>query len=246
MYIYSLVTVTYYSSATTDGFGLCAKRTTWVYGPELVMRMRINDFRTKGGWLAWGVCSRALSIPDSLHTQTAQETAAAMKSILFLVASLALVLADGQVPVVKLADGPSQTKGRVEITLGDSAPRQVCSSDFESDDTDALCKAAGFADSTASTTDYGVKGGLEFIKVECSDATCTYRNEPSGYSCPETVLGLDCSPKLGVTGSIGLEAGIIAGILVTLVAVIAIALGLSVCLYRNDLIPCLQNAATSS
>lgn len=166
-----------------------------------------------------------------------------MKSLLFLAASLALVLADAQDVVVTLADGPSPSKGRVEITVGDGAPRQVCSADFDSDDTDSLCSAAGFSDSTASTVDYGVRGGLEFIKVECSGGTCQY-TDPSSQSCAGTALGLDCSPKLGTTGSIGLEAGIIAGILVTLVAVIAIVLGLSVCLYRNDLIPCLQNAAS--
>ena len=169
-----------------------------------------------------------------------------MKSILFLVATIALVCAEGQDVSVILADGPSQTKGRVEITVGDSAPRQVCSTDFESDDTDALCEAAGFSDSEASTTAYGTRGGLQFVKVGCSDGTCTYTDEPRGYTCTGAALGLDCSPRLGVTGSIGLEAGVIAGILVTLVAVIAIVLGLSVCLYRNDLIPCLQNTATSS
>ena len=168
-----------------------------------------------------------------------------MKSVLFLVASFAFVLADGQDVVVTLADGPSPSKGRVEISVGNGAPRQVCTTDFQSDDTDALCKAAGFSDSTASTTQYGVKGGLEFVKVGCSDGTCQYTPEDPGYSCPGTALGLDCSPKLGTTGSIGLEAGIIAGILATLVAVIAIVLGLSACLYRNDLIPCLQNTASA-
>lgn len=167
-----------------------------------------------------------------------------MKTVLFLVSSLALVLASSQDATVKLEDGPTPTRGRVEITLEDGSTRQVCSSDFDSDDTDALCEAAGFPDSTASTSDYGVKGGLEFVAVKCSDGTCTYTPEDRGYVCPDSVLGLDCSTDLGVTGSIGLEAGIIAGIIVTLVAVIGIVLGLSVCLYRNDLIPCLQNAAT--
>lgn len=166
-----------------------------------------------------------------------------MKTALFLFASLALALVEAQDAVVTLADGPIPNKGRVEVTLAGDKPRQVCTTDFDSDDTDALCTAAGFSDSTADTSSYGVRGGLEFVSVECSDGTCQFTPKGAGYSCPGTSLGLDCSPKLGVTGSIGLEAGIIAGILVTLVAVIAIVLGLSACLYRNDLIPCLQNTA---
>lgn len=166
-----------------------------------------------------------------------------MKTVLFLVSTLALVFASNQDATVTLEDGPTRTKGRVEITLGDEASRQVCEADFDSDDTDALCQAAGFRDSTASIADYGVKGGLQFMKVVCSSGTCEYTAEKDGYTCRTKALGLDCSPKLGVTGSIGLEAGIIAGILVCIVAVVGIVLGLSACLYRNDLIPCFQNSA---
>ena len=167
-----------------------------------------------------------------------------MKTVLFLVSSIALVFANSQDATVKLEDGPTPTRGRVEITLGDGSPMQVCSTDFDSDDTDALCEAAGYPDSTASTTHYGVKGGLEFVAVKCPGGTCEYTPKKRNYVCPDSALGIDCSAKLGVTGSIGLEAGIIAGIIVTLIAVIGIVLGLSVCLYRNDLVPCLQNAAT--
>ena len=168
-----------------------------------------------------------------------------MKTVLLLVSCLALVLlaSSDQDATVRLVDGPTPTKGRVEVTLGDGLSRQVCTTDFDSDDNDALCQAAGFSDSSASTSDYGVKGGLEFVEVQCSGGTCEYTPEDKGYVCAGRVLGLDCSPRLGVTGSVGLEAGIIAGILVTLVAVIGIVLGLSVCLYRNDLIPCFQNTA---
>ena len=164
---------------------------------------------------------------------------------MFLVFSVALVLVSCQKAKVVLDDGATRTRGRVEITQGDGEPRQVCAADFESDDADALCQAAGFTGSRASIDDYGFKGGLEFMKVQCSGGTCEYTPEPDGYVCTSQsqALGLDCSPTLGVTGSVGLEAGIIAGILVTIVAVVGIVLGLSVCLYRNDLVPCLQNSA---
>lgn len=169
-----------------------------------------------------------------------------MKGLLFLIASVALVLASSENGKVTLQDGSTRYKGRVEITLdGESSPRQVCTTDFESGDTEALCAAAGFQHSSGSIAEYGVKGGLEFVKVKCTDETCEYTPEQDHYTCADRVLGLDCSPSLGTTGSIGLEAGIIAGIIVCLVAVIGIGLGLGVCLYRNDLIPCCQNSATA-
>ena len=166
-----------------------------------------------------------------------------MKAVLFLVFSATLVLVSSQNVKVTLDDGPTRSSGRVEITLEDGELRQVCAADFESDDTDALCQAAGFTGSKAAIDDYGVKGGLEFVNVQCTGGTCEYTRQPDNYVCTSSALGLDCSPNLGVTGSIGLEAGIIAGILVTIVAVVGIVLGLSVCLYRNDLVPCLQTTA---
>ena len=166
-----------------------------------------------------------------------------MKTAVFLVSIFAVVFASSQDATVTLQDGPSRSKGRVEIALGGDSLRQVCTADFDSDDTDALCQAAGFQDSTASVSDYGMKGGLEFMRVKCSSGTCEYTPESDGYSCAEKVLGLDCSPTVGTTGSVGLEAGIIAGILICIVAVVGIVLGLSACLYRNDLIPCFQNTA---
>ena len=129
---------------------------------------------------------------------------------------------------------------------GETAVRQVCSSDVQPGDAEGLCKAAGFDVSNPLTRYYGVKGGLEFVDVRCTEGTgCEYTPKSDGYTCPDEVLGLDCTPSLGTTGSIGLEAGIIAGILVCLVAIIGIGLGLGVCLYRNDLIPCFQNTAAA-
>ena len=165
-----------------------------------------------------------------------------MKTVLFLVSSLLLALAN-QDAKVTLEDGEARNKGRVEITLGDEAPREVCEADFDSDDADALCQAAGFTDSTASVSSYGTRAGMQYMRVACSEGTCTYTPESNGYLCKTQALGLDCSPTLGTTGSIGLEAGIIAAIIICIATVVAIGIGLSACLYRNDLIPCLQNTA---
>ena len=90
-----------------------------------------------------------------------------MKTVLFLLSSLFLVLAN-QDAKVTLEDGSSRNKGRVEITLGDEAPREVCEADFDSDDTDALCQAAGFKDSTASISNYGTRAGMQYMRVDCS------------------------------------------------------------------------------
>ena len=40
-----------------------------------------------------------------------------------------------------------------------------------------------------------------------------------------------------ITGSVGLEAGIVGGILVALVPVVMLVLALGLCFYRNDLCP---------
>ena len=218
---------------------------------KILSRTRTNNFRIEPLTLRiylekvqWSP-RPAIALPKSACEVAKLKEPLVMKTTLLLLATFVLALASDQDVKVTLEDGPARFRGRVEVTVGDNAPRQVCTSDFSSDDTDKLCQAAGFQDSVASITNYGTKGGLEFIKVTCTTSGCEYENEPNNYICPDQVLGLDCSPRVGVTGSIGLEAGIIAGILVCIVAVVAVALGLGVCLYRNDLIPCLQNAAVA-
>ena len=45
-------------------------------------------------------------------------------------------------------------------------------------------------------------------------------------------------PAFAPTGTISLEGGIIAGIIISLATVIAIGIGFAVCMVRNDLLPC--------
>ena len=53
-------------------------------------------------------------------------------------------------------------------------------------------------------------------------------------------------PVAAATGTVGYEAGVIAIVVVLLAAVISMGIGMSVCLYRNDLIPCLANDPTKA
>lgn len=53
-------------------------------------------------------------------------------------------------------------------------------------------------------------------------------------------------PVAATTGTVGYEAGVIAIVVVLLATVISVGIGLSVCLYRNDLIPCLANDPTKA
>lgn len=53
-------------------------------------------------------------------------------------------------------------------------------------------------------------------------------------------------PVAATTGTVGYEAGVIAIVVVLLILVVSMGIGLSVCLYRNDLIPCLANDPTKA
>lgn len=53
-------------------------------------------------------------------------------------------------------------------------------------------------------------------------------------------------PVAAATGTVGYEAGVIAIVVVLLATLISMGIGLSVCLYRNDLIPCLANDPTKA
>ena len=53
-------------------------------------------------------------------------------------------------------------------------------------------------------------------------------------------------PVAATTGTVGYEAGVIAIVVVLLILIVSMGIGLSVCLYRNDLIPCLANDPTKA
>lgn len=53
-------------------------------------------------------------------------------------------------------------------------------------------------------------------------------------TCRTGIAGVDCQTSLGATGSVGLEAGVIAAIVICLVAIVGILILLGACLWRND------------
>lgn len=59
----------------------------------------------------------------------------------------------------------------------------------------------------------------------------SYREQDT---CRTGIAGVDCQASLGATGSVGQEAGIIAAIVVCLVAVVGLLILLGACLWRND------------
>ena len=56
-------------------------------------------------------------------------------------------------------------------------------------------------------------------------------------TCTTNIAAVDCQTPLEATGSVGLEAGIIAAIVICLVAVVGVVLLFGACLWRNDLCP---------
>ena len=53
-------------------------------------------------------------------------------------------------------------------------------------------------------------------------------------TCITGIAGVDCETSLDATGSVGLEAGVIAAIVICLVAIVGILILLGACLWRND------------
>lgn len=60
--------------------------------------------------------------------------------------------------------------------------------------------------------------------------------------CALFVLALAVDSAVGTTGTLGLEAGIIAAIIVCVATIISVGIGIGVCLYRNDLCPYFQKS----
>ena len=54
-----------------------------------------------------------------------------------------------------------------------------------------------------------------------------------------------CHSVSAATGTLALEGGSIAIVLICVATLISVGLGLSVCLYRSDLCPCLQRTPGS-
>ena len=169
-----------------------------------------------------------------------------MKALLFLVSSLAIVLASQDVRLMTVDNVESKTEGRVEVRL-DGKWGQVCSDGFSSKDAAVACRSvSGKAQGTVVNGQHGlgpdpiVIGELECTGNEKDLLECPYVRQ---NSCRVgTVAAVKCN-SLGTTGTLGLEAGIIGAVVLCLVAIIGILALLGTCLWRNDL--CCAGGATA-
>ncbi len=59
-----------------------------------------------------------------------------------------------------------------------------------------------------------------------------------GFACVLLVLLAFFNPALAITGTLGVEGGAIAIVLVLVATFIAVGIGLATCMYRNDLCSC--------
>lgn len=62
-------------------------------------------------------------------------------------------------------------------------------------------------------------------------------------TCRSSIAAVDCTTPLTATGSIGSEAGIVAAVVICLVAVVGVMILFGACLWRNDFCTGGRNAA---
>ena len=167
-----------------------------------------------------------------------------MKQVaVFLAVSVAVVAAATVSPPteVRLENGNPNSGGRVTVLVqGQSV--QVCSNGFGSNEANAVCRSLQYNQGTVMNGQFGLRPGTELLTLSCSSsasgvAACSAQTITECSS----IAGVQCNSRLGATGTLGLEGGIIGAILVCLVAVIGIGIGLGVCLYKNDLCNCFGN-----
>ncbi len=161
----------------------------------------------------------------------------------------ALFVLAAAVDNTELSGGADTKSGRVKVLLdGSSTFQQVCSDGFDATDAEVVCKSLGYdTKGQLMNGQYGIdSSGLGIRDVDCtgSEATildCSYNRHP-GFCT--SIAGVDCNeeqpPEVGTTGTLGLEAGIIAAIVICVASLISVGAGIGVCLYRNDLCPCCQ------
>lgn len=160
-----------------------------------------------------------------------------MKALLCFLSFFVLASADN----VRLTKGDKTGDGRLEVNL-DGRWGLVCGDNFDISDAHVVCKQLGYSEQATINTNRLDGDGLPFVmgNVRCSGVEdsifdCEYDKNPS---CNDKRLAdITCGeePVVGVTGSLGRSAGIIAAIAMCFVALIGITILLIGCVWRNQL-----------
>ena len=173
-----------------------------------------------------------------------------MKQVaVFLAVSVAVVAAAATVSPptgVRLENGNPTSGGRVTVLVqGQSESVQVCSNGFGSNEANAVCRSLQYNQGTVMNGQFGLRPGTELLTLSCSSSASGV-SACSAQTITEcsSIAGVQCNSRLGATGTLGLEGGIIGAIIVCLVAIIGIGIGLGVCLYKNDLCNCFGSTGT--
>ena len=141
---------------------------------------------------------------------------------------------------VRLENGNPTNGGRVTVQVQrQSEWVQVCSNGFGTNEANAVCRSLQYNQGTVMNGQFGLRPGTELLTLSCS-SSATGVSACSAQTITEcsSIAGVQCNSRLGATGTLGLEGGIIGAIIVCLVAIIGIGIGLGVCLYKNDLCNC--------
>jgi hypothetical protein len=160
-----------------------------------------------------------------------------MKLVLLL-SLIAVAFAANNVRLVNKDGKVVSTEGRVEVLLNGKWG-QVCGDGFITPDAQVVCRSIGRDGYGAPITGQHGIGSYPIVMTnlncngdETNIFSCTYRRQST---CQGGIAAVDCQAGLvGTTGSIGLEAGIIAAIVICLVAIVGVVVLLIGCLWRND------------
>ena len=141
---------------------------------------------------------------------------------------------------VRLTNGDRTGDGRLEVYL-DGRWGLVCGDNFDKRDAHVVCKQLGYSEEATINTNRLDDDGLPFLigNVRCSGVEdslfdCVYDTNPT---CDNKRLAdITCGETpVGVTGSLGQTAGIIAAIAMCFVAIVGITILLIGCVWRNQL-----------
>ena len=141
---------------------------------------------------------------------------------------------------VRLTNGDKTGDGRLEVNI-DGRWGLVCGDNFDMRDAHVVCKQLGYSEEATINTNRIDDDDLPFLigNVRCTGVEDSLFDCPSDPNPPcdsRRLADITCGETpVGVTGSLGQTAGIIAAIAMCFVALIGITILLVGCVWRNQL-----------